>query len=262
MGWAEMTNQALWHAADMGHMHQKVHVSEHDMGPGHEKEPAVVIHMNPDADFVDKIGWSTYHPSMHEDLPKVVAMDFLSNNIDRHPGNLLFLPPNAVDEQGQPPRSRLLAIDHGRSFQYHAANREIPTHIKDQFLGTIEVDPEMRSKVNQMSKESDNLLNYARAPGIRELERYGFAHGLEPVGMPSTLIPGIAKWWPHVRDQVMATMQQRLEGIKEPRMREHLMKNFETRVAKLDDISARPDWWLTQGKARDLAVPLHVWDRG
>jgi len=60
-GWAEMSNQALWHAADMGHMHQKVHVSEHAMGPGHEKEPAIVIKMEPDVDFAYHLQLSLIH---------------------------------------------------------------------------------------------------------------------------------------------------------------------------------------------------------
>jgi hypothetical protein len=33
-GWAEMANQGLYHAAGIGHLHQKVHVDEHDMGEG------------------------------------------------------------------------------------------------------------------------------------------------------------------------------------------------------------------------------------
>jgi hypothetical protein len=44
-GWSEMANQGLYHAAGIGHLHQRVHVDEHDMGAGHDKEPALVVHM-------------------------------------------------------------------------------------------------------------------------------------------------------------------------------------------------------------------------
>jgi ADP-ribose pyrophosphatase YjhB (NUDIX family)/GNAT superfamily N-acetyltransferase len=47
-GWAEMTNQALYHAGGIGHLHQKVHVAEHNMGEGKEAEPALVIKMDSD----------------------------------------------------------------------------------------------------------------------------------------------------------------------------------------------------------------------
>lgn len=109
-GWAEMTNQALYHASGIGDLHQRVHVSEHNMGPGHEKEPAIVIHMAPGyysgyhSDFDES---SVLPPETDHALRQMSMMDFLSDNIDRHGNNIMF------NEDSKP-----LAIDHGLSFQY------------------------------------------------------------------------------------------------------------------------------------------------
>lgn len=260
-GWAEMTNQSLWHAADMGHMHQNVHVSEHSMGPGHEKEPGVVIHMAPDADFVYRMGPRQYEPSMHDELPKIAAMDFLTNNMDRHQANLMFLPHGAVDHNGQPVRSRLLAIDHGRSFQYHASNKGAPKQIKDPLLGTIAVDEDIRNAFEREGKTNDNLLNYASAKGIQEVAQLGHMFGKRNLMSPEGLIPILEKWWPQVRDRVVQTMEQRIENLREPRMQEHIRKNFMERVKLLDNIANNPDYYKYQARVKDLEVPLHIWNR-
>ncbi len=260
-GWAEMTNQALWHAADMGHMHQNVHVSEHAMGPGHEKEPGLVIHMAPDADLGYRMKLSQYDPDMQEDLTRIGVMDFLANNLDRHEANLMFRPRNAVDENGQPFRSRLLAIDHGRAFQYHASNKGAPSRVQDPILGTIDVDSDLKEQYNRSGKSGDNLLSYVDARGLQPIAMLGQMFGKNSPAHPNFLVPIIAKWWPHVRDSVVNAMDRRIMLLREPRMQEHVRKNFMERVQLLDKIANDPQWYLTQGKVKDLKVPLHVWDR-
>jgi hypothetical protein len=260
-GWAEMSNQALWHAAGMGAMHQKVHVSEHHMGPGREKEPAIVIKMENGADFANHLTPSHYSLAMHDELPKIAAMDFLSNNLDRHQANLMFLPAGARDDKGQLVRNRILAIDHGRSFQYHASNKGAPKVVHDPFLGTLPVDEETRKDYEREGKASDNLVNYIAAKGIREFDNWGTMYGKRSIVGPHHLFPVIARWWPGVRDNVVQAMNQRLGGLREPQMREHILKNFNERVGLLDKIAANPEWWMRESKVRHLEVPLHVWNR-
>lgn len=268
-GWAEMTNQSLWHAADMGHMHQTVHVSEHPMGQGHDKEPALVIHMEPQADFIQQLTPAQHSDDIHADLPKIAAMDFLTNNLDRHPANLLFKPKppglsrlrSFFDRSPRPPQSRLVAIDHSRSFQYHASNKGAPEFVMDPFHGKLAVPSEDRKARETEGKTKDNLLHYANAAAFKAVDEIGSMFGHPSVGTPKGLIGGIANWWPHVRDRVVATLERRLEGLREPRMREHIQKNFNERVRMLDKISYNPDWYTWLSKPADLEIPMHIWNR-
>lgn len=259
-GWAEMTNQALWHAADMGHMHQQVHVSEHPMGLGHEREPGLVIKMEPTAGFAKRLTAEQYSTDMHADLPKIAVMDFLSNNLDRHRNNLMFMPVGSVDDNSQSLRSRILAIDHGRSFQYHASNRGPPKFIQDALHGPLPVDAEVAAEYAHEGKSGDNLIPYVFSHGIREFADWGRKFGEPPLTDPSFLALSISRWWPSVRNNVVSALHKRLESLREPRMREHINRNFNERVALLDKIAADPRLWR-KAKFQDFNVPLYVWDR-
>lgn len=260
-GWAEMTNQHLWHAAGMGDMHQRVHVSEHNMGPGFEKNPAVVVHTEPDTDYVENLDYKDFDESMADDAAKIGVMDFLSNNIDRHRRNLLFRKQGALNAKGAPYASRLLAIDHGRSFQYHAAHKGVPEHIEDPFLGMIPVEKEVRDSHNKLAKETDNLIPYLRSDALMKINGLGREFGLNAIYSGRRIPTLINRWWPSVRDNVIAAFVDRLRLIKEPRMKEHLFDNFKERVAKLDDIATRADWYANNAKMPHMDVPLKVWDR-
>lgn len=110
VGWTEMTNQALYHAADVGHLHQKVHVAEHNMGPDREKEPALVIKMEPGHTLHRHVDVGAIPQHGQHAARQIALMDFLTDNPDRHYDNLMW-------KDGVP-----LAIDHGRAMQYHTNN--------------------------------------------------------------------------------------------------------------------------------------------
>jgi hypothetical protein len=259
-GWAEMTSQSLWHAADVGHLHQAVHVSEHDMGPGFDKHPGLVVHMAPHADWVQNMDPNEYDERMHADAFKMGIMDFLSNNLDRHTANLLVFPKGSVDEYGIPRKSKLMSIDHGRSFQYHASHKGVPAKAHNVFGDLETVPQEKRDEGNAWGKQFDNLTGYFHSRAFEKLGQAARLHGYPPFHSPD-LIPAVTGWWPRVRDQVVATMASRLSGLKEPRMKEHVWNNFSERVKKLDDISSRPEWYEQHGVMQDYQVPLHVWNR-
>ncbi|NDD55180.1 hypothetical protein EBZ39_15175, partial [bacterium] len=105
-GWAEMTNQALYHAGDIGHLHQKVHVSEHNMVVHLEKGFQPV--QNKRAELESLQLSRHFSHKTQQDALKIGLMDFLTNNLDRHGGNLMVSDNN----------EDLKAIDHSRSFQY------------------------------------------------------------------------------------------------------------------------------------------------
>lgn len=204
-GWAEMTHQALYHAGGIGDLHQKVHVAEHDMGPGHEKEPALVVHLAP------------YHRSVLDgsfaakdenagDYRKIAMMDFLSNNNDRHSGNLL------VNQGTGAP----LAVDHSRSFQYISPRSHI-------------TGPE----------SGDRFENYHRDTAIDDV----FAFQDRDRGRPlydrqreaSNDYDPVFDWWGEVGNNVRKAFHERLDSIKDPEVRGHLKRNFDARADWLDE---------------------------
>jgi hypothetical protein len=101
LGWSEMTNQALYHAAGIGRLHQKVSVvfARGSAGP----VPMLAVHLDPEADHEQSFRVSA---TAREDLRRIAVMDFLSQNTDRHPGNLMMA------------RGRPLAIDNAMSYDY------------------------------------------------------------------------------------------------------------------------------------------------
>lgn len=117
-GWAEMTNQALYHAGDIGHLHQSVHVAEHNMGRD-KPDPALVIHMKNGMSTIDDAKRIYPHElgsEIKHDARRIGLMDFLTGNIDRHNSNLM------VDNGDKAP-SQVMAIDHGLGFQYNQDKR-------------------------------------------------------------------------------------------------------------------------------------------
>jgi hypothetical protein len=105
LGWATMANKALYNAAGIGHLCEDVSVADHQGVP-------MTIHKF-DKDCEPKhysgLGAKTNVLNNTDIGAKQIAiMDFLTNNLDRHSGNIL------INKTTQNP----LAIDHERSFQY------------------------------------------------------------------------------------------------------------------------------------------------
>ena len=202
-GWAEMTNQALYHAAGIGHLHQKVHVSEHDMGPGHEHEPALVVKLEPGMKDQYEVG-NSMPPTDEQklDVRKIAVMDMLSNNLDRHGGNLMRGPDGSV-----------LAVDHSRSFQYVANNKYNPKDYPDDHFRHYHADA--LAGVHPMMPESGDYYN-------RNM-----------IGMES--YKPVFDWWEQVGPKVRAEFHKRLDQIKDPEVRAHLKRNFDSRADWMDE---------------------------
>lgn len=218
-GWAEMTHQALYHAAGIGRLHQKVHVTEHDMGPGHESEPALVVHIQPGMRDQSKSGRLLGNPhwegadSRHLDARKIALMDMLSNSLDRHGGNLL------QSNDGK----QLLAVDHSRSFQYVAPNgkgakwvarSKQPRVLEDSF-GPYHTESAIQNA--SPFAPSDQKNHYDAS--MKAMEAYQPAF----------------EWWGEVGSKVRDTFHKRLEQIKDPTVRAHLKRNFDARADWLDE---------------------------
>lgn len=221
-GWSEMANQALYHAAGIGHLHQTVHVSPHNMGEGKEKEPALVVHMDPGLKYAEEMQPNEYEPGMQKDLARIATMDFLTHNMDRHPHNLLYAPIGVTQADGSPRASRILAIDHGRSFQYKSSVKRVQTH--DMFGFSI-------PKHEQADPMQDDLLHYLGAMGIQAIDRHNWG---TPIHSPDAYLPELSSWWPNVRDSIVSSMNHQLGAIKDPSVRDHISRNFMSRVSFLD----------------------------
>ncbi len=223
-GWADMTTQAMFHAADIGHLHSRIHVAEHNMGPGHEKEPALVTRIDPGWTPAWEMVSTGAQPTEQTklDARKVAVMDMLANNLDRHGNNLSY--------KESPTESSIIAYDHGRNFQYlnthdnkHRAHMKGDDRIVDSFAPYVE-----NSAIRTVDKLIDN--NYKRdAQGIYQ------PPGDAPYEQTMRNYEPVFKWWGEVAPKVKAAFHSRLSAIKDPEVRDHLVRNFNARAQWLDD---------------------------
>lgn len=231
-GWAEMASQALYHAGGIGHLHQNVHVSQHDMGENLHNEPALVIRLEPGMKPIKDEGMFAHveepnHP-LRVDARKVALMDFLTNNLDRHSGNLL------VDRAN----NRLMAIDHGHAFQYvnnarHArkgrAELAREKYLEDSIgnymqggagtgSGIEHIDPFLPGGPN-MDRRYNGMDRHSR--------QVEFIKHWEPT----------IEWWEQNGDAIRKEMEHQLGAIRNREVRDHIRRNFEARAKQLDDFA-------------------------
>lgn len=122
VGWAELTSLALYEAASIGDLHQKVWPVKIDdlVGIGVLLEPNV----SPIRRYIKNID-STIQT---EQAKKIAIMDFISYNYDRHSYNLL-----CREDQNK----SLLAIDHSFSFDYPSNGVDYGFNLVYTFLSYI-----------------------------------------------------------------------------------------------------------------------------
>lgn len=111
-GWATMTTKDLYHAGGIGDLVEDVSVHEH------EGTPVTVHRFTPNAETIFYHRSEYKQPNMeHLPVKQIAVMDYLTNNTDRHLGNLLV-------HQHEPGKYKPLAIDHERAFGYGEALRD------------------------------------------------------------------------------------------------------------------------------------------
>jgi hypothetical protein len=101
-GWAAMTTHGLYHAAGLGNHIEDISTHIHDNSPitVHKFKPGM-NHVSDNVHYNNTYDNTTLH--------KISMMDYLTDNHDRHSGNLMV---NLNDPKD------ILAIDHGLSFEY------------------------------------------------------------------------------------------------------------------------------------------------
>jgi len=216
-GWSELATQALMHAGGLGHMSQKVHAHVPVRG-----SPVLAVEIEPGVHRMSNVyvgrprwggdnkpfGASTGHGKVNitdqvrADAAKLAAIDFLTNNQDRHDANLLFRP---LYRRGATDVESILAIDHGRSFHYKQGNR-------------FSDDDGMFA---------DHLFNYMYTPGFMHF-------GLRENKNVKLVMHAIADWWKGNGKKVRAELTKQLKGIKHDGLADHISIEFGRRADALD----------------------------
>ena len=217
-GWATMTNRNLYHAAGLGNMVEKVGAHEH------EGVPLVTSHFHPGHISVRSIKQSramepvtakgeesaAHAMAMPRFDPlqvhQMATMDFLTNNADRHTGNIMTNP-----QRNQAGYNSLLAIDHDRSFQY----QQNPKSLRN---------PAPPGK-DLYDEPSHYLSNY--------LSR----HSQEA---PSNINERHREWWKKNSPAIKEQFAKDLESIKDPSVRRHIEQNFNDRAGLVDEWAKEP----------------------
>jgi hypothetical protein len=140
-------------------------------------------------------------------------MDFLSRNTDRHPGNLL------VNDQG-----KLLAIDHGRSFQYEGQTIGDRANVFGMY----------RPKLDSLQGVASHGATSRFAPGRVQRGRND-ADWYDKVDRHRDDWQQTLDWWGGSSDKVKSAFHQSLEQIKDPDVKDHLRRNFNARARYLDE---------------------------
>jgi hypothetical protein len=199
MGWATMTNHALYEAAGIGDMNEKVYINNVHGVPSviHKFEPNAQDHINFSANGNHKAGNYSIDDKTrahYNKLAKIAVMDYLSENQDRHRGNIMY----KYDPEGTP-----VAIDHERSFQY--------------------IDDGRRNRQSSAVLSRLDGLSDWKGKNTGPLSVY-------EVNEPDS--PHV--WWQSVRDNVHAAFHKKLKHIKNPELKQRLEENFNERVENLD----------------------------
>lgn len=198
LGWAAMATKALFNAGKIGHLAEDVSVHEHEGIPltVHKFEPGYKHH-----DF-NSTNWA----SNPVQASQIGVMDYLTNNLDRHHGNVMYGDKDATGYH------QLLAIDHERNFQY-----EKPMKSTHKFMD--------QSRRNDVQKETP----YAYMKGSALNNFMSEFHSHEP----------LVDWWNAHGQNIKDEMERQLEGIKDAGYRKHIRDNFNQRWGRMNEWAQR-----------------------
>lgn len=202
-GWAELTNQELYHAVGLGAFHQTVTGHLH---PGwKDMLPAIAIHAaDGHTTFRERGAYQLKgdtNPMFSDVMRKVNVLDFLTNNLDRHAENMLS------SDEGYG-----LAIDHGLSFQY-------TSNMKDKWDTTKSGRDTIGAYINRKYSAGQALLGPHDA-----------------IAMPLKASPyvQVMKWWGNNSSKAKMAIKNQLKFVKDKKLKDHIWKNFKARAELLD----------------------------
>lgn len=215
--WNELSSQAMYHAGDIGHLHQKVHATSLANHPVDASKPpnAVVIHMEPNSKTVlraeeeddPRMEKMLKDPKHLQSLKKMGVMDWLTSNHDRHAGNLL------VKEDGSP-----IGIDHTLGFSF---DRKYA--LGDEREEDSEGKPwlEQFSKNPHMQKESFDNFN----GGFSDATKYGGAPDEETW-----------QWWDANKDKMRDAFKRHVDMLPDENVRNRMLHSFDVRFDHINGL--------------------------
>jgi hypothetical protein len=201
LGWATMATKALFNAGDIGHLCEDVSTHEHEGVPLTVHKFAHGHEMGAKSFNANKYD---IHPS---DIHKIGVMDYLTNNLDRHAGNVLI---GDRDEEGH---HKVLAIDHERNMQYSKILRDGP---RAKWMSSA--DPEM-------AKIKETPMAYIDKSALKYLHngRSWYSH------------ENLVDWWSKNGRKIKDEMENQVGSIKDEAIRNHVRDNFNNRWRKMNN---------------------------
>ena len=202
-GWASMAMRGLYDAGAIGHLCEEVHASEHKGVPitVHRFEPESLTVGQQDSRVLSRD--YAFNP-LH--VQQIAAMDFLTNNLDRHHGNVI-IPEESADKDARG-YNWIKGIDHERAFQYAMPLRQTG---RGEDAGTEE-DPDTLGGYLESS-----ALKY----GLRDSYKF---HGHDQ----------LRDWWKENGGKIRKELDKHLLAVKDPLVRSHVRTNFHQRADAMD----------------------------
>jgi hypothetical protein len=226
-GWATITTKALFNAANAGHLAEDVYAHEHQGVPLTVHKFAPNMRELNDANNMRELEHYTIDPN---DIMKIGVMDFLTNNLDRHMGNLLVSSdPGDTDSRGY---NRIMAIDHERNFQYAktAKTHHAWSNPKRYEMHGGRPMWDEHGNIRQGRKDNPHI----EAPN--DYIEHGRATGriLEIPHNKPHYLGDLAEWWITHSPAVKQAMVHHLGAIKDEKLRQHIHDNFMNRANYMD----------------------------
>jgi hypothetical protein len=222
-GFAEMATQSLLHAADLGDSAMRVHTFE---DVKNKSKPLLAVELERGFRPVGYIVGETYTvpDSTKDNLIRIGIIDYLSNNQDRHGGNLMA----RIERVGRKNvATGLLAIDHGRSFQYRLGNR-----------------------FADANQDIEHFMFHLASPAIKELlnpQGNGGARKLKEFLTPKRFT-ALIEWWKDCRGPIKDAFSEHIKTIRDAKVKAWVSSNFKERMATMDKLALH---WQKSSKRAD-----------
>jgi len=209
-GWSTMATKNLFHAAGIGHLCEDVAFHEHNGTPMTVHKFAEDAQQIGDPKYTNTFKHRVKNPDIEAEAKKIAVMDFLTNNVDRHGGNVMFRP----NKDGT--AYNLLAIDHERNFQYNQP-----------------------ASIRYKNNPAETPRAYLRHTGLSDAAPlHSWMDDEEASYMPEGHTT--KDWWKTNKDNILNSFNKDIQNIKDPHLKKHIQANFMKRVGWLDEFS-HPD---------------------
>ncbi len=217
-GWSEMATQGIFHAAGHGHLYQQVHTVRHP------DADVLVVRLPPGVQSLDKA--RSWHGGSERWEPRIGGN---SAGLDAARIGLMdFLTHQEDRHEGNlvGNKGSMYAVDGSSGFDYG--------------YGLV---PDAR---RQHLKSGDHEYSPAHFLVNSALHHFG--------STPEDQEKALKEWWAR-RHDVRKEFAKHLTAVRDPEVRAHLAKNFETRASLLDRVATEfhPDWVYQK-------APAHVVD--